>query len=207
MADERVSAIPVVDNGDKMVDVRLGGIAYDGADEAGAWLRVGLARRLRVADLALGEDLRLLVREGFRPAALQEQYFERYRRGLLAADPSLSQESSVMLASRFISPPAVAPHVSGAAVDLTLADHLGQPLDLGTPIDATPEESEGACYFAAENVGGTARQNRETLALALQSAGLVNYPTEWWHWSYGDRYWALSTGRPAAVYGPVGSGR
>ena len=28
----------------------------------------------------------------------------------------------------------------------------------------------------------------------LSAAGLVNYPTEWWHWSYGDRYWALATG-------------
>ena len=33
---------------------------------------------------------------------------------------------------------------------------------------------------------------------------LVNYPTEWCHWSYGDRYWALMTGATAAVYGPVG---
>ena len=31
----------------------------------------------------------------------------------------------------------------------------------------------------------------------------MNYPTEWWHWSYGDRYWALVTGAPAAHYGPV----
>jgi zinc D-Ala-D-Ala dipeptidase len=33
--------------------------------------------------------------------------------------------------------------------------------------------------------------------------GLVNYPTEWWHYSYGDRYWALATGAAAALYGPV----
>jgi D-alanyl-D-alanine dipeptidase len=31
----------------------------------------------------------------------------------------------------------------------------------------------------------------------------VNYPTEWWHWSHGDRYWALLTGAEAALYGPV----
>ena len=41
----------------------------------------------------------------------------------------------------------------------------------------------------------------------LCGAGLVNYPTEWWHWSYGDRYWALMTGATAAVYGPVGGDR
>jgi len=34
-------------------------------------------------------------------------------------------------------------------------------------------------------------------------AGFVNYPTEWWHWSYGDRYWAYATHRSAAIYGPV----
>ena len=38
---------------------------------------------------------------------------------------------------------------------------------------------------------------------ALGGAGMVNYPTEWWHWSYGDRYWALITGAPRTRYGPV----
>jgi len=38
--------------------------------------------------------------------------------------------------------------------------------------------------------------------LALARAGLP--VGEWWHWSYGDRYWALMTGATAAVYGPVG---
>jgi len=98
----------------------------------------------------------------------------------------------------------VAPHVAGAAVDLTLVDSGGRELDLGTPVDATPEQSGGACYFDAPLAGRHARASRELLAQVLRGAGLVNYPTEWWHWSYGDRYWALMTGATAAVYGPVG---
>ncbi|WP_281286552.1 M15 family metallopeptidase [Herbidospora galbida] len=39
------------------------------------------------------------------------------------------------------------------------------------------------------------------LGTALTEAGLVNYPTEWWHWSYGDRYWAHVTGAGTARYG------
>ena len=74
---------------------------------------------------------------------------------------------------------------------------------MGTPIDASPEESDGACYFGARNITDAARRNRDTLAAALSGAGLVNYPTEWWHWSYGDRYWALLTRRPHAIFGPV----
>jgi D-alanyl-D-alanine dipeptidase len=45
-----------------------------------------------------------------------------------------------------------------------------------------------------------ARANRAVLGSALTAAGLVNYPTEWWHWSFGDRYWALLTGATAACY-------
>jgi D-alanyl-D-alanine dipeptidase len=29
-------------------------------------------------------------------------------------------------------------------------------------------------------------------------AGFVNYPPEWWHWSYGDKYWAFISGRPVS---------
>ena len=74
----------------------------------------------------------------------------------------------------------------------------------GLPEGATPEQSGGACYFDAPLAGRHVRANRELLAQVLRGAGLVNYPTEWWHWSYGDRYWALMTGATAAVYGPVG---
>jgi hypothetical protein len=45
-----------------------------------------------------------------------------------------------------------------------------------------------------------ARRNRDLLGAALASAGFVNYPTEWWHWSYGDRYWAFTTGNRYARY-------
>lgn len=107
------------------------------------------------------------------------------------------------MASRYVSPPGVAPHSAGAAVDLTLADADGRELDLGTRMNATPEESAGACYTRAENISDGARSHRAVLSTALTAAGLVNYPTEWWHWSYGDRYWALGTGAAAAHYGPV----
>ena len=87
-------------------------------------------------------------------------------------------------------------------MDLTLIDGDGHELDMGTRVNADPEESDGACYTDADNIGDEARANRRLLATALTGAGLVNYPTEWWHWSYGDRYWALAAGAPYAIYGP-----
>ncbi|NEE30508.1 M15 family metallopeptidase, partial [Streptomyces sp. SID7982] len=74
---------------------------------------------------------------------------------------------------------------------------------LGTRMNASPEESSGACYTHAHNIPPQAREYRAVLGAALTAAGLVNYPTEWWHWSYGDRYWAWSTGASSACYGPT----
>lgn len=196
LSDPRVSAVPVRDAG--VPFVRLGG--EFGA--ARAWVRADLAERLGWAREALPTGLSLRVVEGHRDLARQVQIIDAYAEELRAADPGVTDAELRRLTSRFVAPVEVAPHVAGAAVDLTLAGPDGD-LDLGTPIDATPEESAGACYFAAENVSAAARANRMLLARVLGGAGLVNYPTEWWHWSYGDRYWALMTGAPAALHGPV----
>jgi D-alanyl-D-alanine dipeptidase len=77
---------------------------------------------------------------------------------------------------------------------------------MGTAIDATPEQSDGACFFDAANISADARANRDLLSGVLGSVGLVNYPTEWWHWSYGDRYWAYVTGARYALYGAISGG-
>src|SRR5690606_19884181 len=115
----------------------------------------------------------------------------RYRAQVDSAYPDAPPGERHRLVSRFVAPLAVAPHVAGAAVDLTLVDDRGLDLDMGTYIDATPEESRGRCYLDSPDVSAEVRDRRALLARVLAGVGLVNYPTEWWHWSYGDRYWAL----------------
>jgi D-alanyl-D-alanine dipeptidase len=51
-------------------------------------------------------------------------------------------------------------------------------------------------------VTAAGRRHRDILASAMTAAGLVNYPAEWWHWSYGNRYWAFQADRGTALYGP-----
>jgi zinc D-Ala-D-Ala dipeptidase len=53
----------------------------------------------------------------------------------------------------------------------------------------------------AQGLSEEAKRNRSVLLQAMESAGLVNYPHEWWHFSYGDRYCAYAKGEPAAIYG------
>lgn len=205
MGDPGVAAIPVSDNGEELTDIRDHGlrVASSYADDAGdfAHVRAGLATRLLRAAEALPRGVQLLIIEGYRPPALQRRYFDDYLASLREASPGGDEERLRMLASRYVSPPEIAPHSAGAAIDLTLCADDGTELDLGTPVNANPEQSAGACYTHHPSVRGQARRNREILAEALGTAGLVNYPTEWWHWSCGDRYWAMATGASRAIYG------
>lgn len=208
LSDARIAALPVDECGEAMVDVRTcPTVAMDDrlADPDGAYamVREGVAARLVLAQRQLPAGWQLALVEGYRPIELQRRYFAEYRDGLAAQNPTWPADRLREQASRYISPPEVAPHVAGAAVDVTLLGADGAPAWMGTPINATPEESEGACFTAAPGVDIEARRNRAALIGALTAVGFVNYPTEWWHWSYGDRYWAFATGARAARYGPV----
>jgi D-alanyl-D-alanine dipeptidase len=198
LSDPRVAAVPVRDSAEPLTELD------ESFGPARALVRASVAQRLALARAGLPKGLQLRVIDGYRTAAAQRAIIRSYAEELRASHPAASAAELERLSSRFVAPMAVAPHVAGAAVDLTLVDGSGRELDLGTPVDATPEQSGGACYFDAPLPGRHARANRELLAQVLRGVGLVNYPTEWWHWSYGDRYWALMTGAAAAVYGPVG---
>ncbi|MFB9314089.1 M15 family metallopeptidase [Nocardioides plantarum] len=197
LSDPCVAAVPVLDSGEPLV--RLPRYLSPGRVP----VRRGLADRLARAADRLPAGIGLRVVEGHRSAADQEAIVASYSAELRTLHPGIDDASLRVLTSRFVSPLEVAPHVAGAAVDLTLVDACGEDLDLGTPIDATPEQSDGRCWTAADGIGADARAHRDLMAHALGGAGLVNYPTEWWHWSYGDRYWALSTGADHALYGPL----
>jgi D-alanyl-D-alanine dipeptidase len=201
LSDPRVSAVSVRDCGEPLTALS------ESFGPARALARLSVVRRLVLARDELPQGLCLRVVAGYRTASAQRAIISSYSAGLRITHPAIGTAELERLTSRFVAPLAVAPHVAGAAVDVTLVDNAGRELDLGTAVDATPEQSGGACYFDAPNVSRQARINRELLARILRGAGLVNYPTEWWHWSYGDRYWAFMTGAPAALYSPIAADR
>lgn len=208
MSDPVVAAIPVREGGEPLVDVRTDRrllVDPRKRDPEGhfAQIREGVADRLLAAQDSLPAGLRMLFVEGYRPPALQRAYFQEYLGELRAEYPNASEQELFSAVSRYVSPPDIAPHSAGAAVDLTLATTDGTELDMGTRVNASPEESSGACYTEAGSIDANARANRDVLGRALASVGFVNYPTEWWHWSFGDRYWALAVGASAACYGPI----
>jgi D-alanyl-D-alanine dipeptidase len=208
LCDPRVAAVPGADDGDPLVDLRdVPDLLLDerAADPAGAyaWLRLTVVDRLLDAQRRLPPGLRLLVVEGYRPLDTQAEIFAGYSGELRRLHPGWSEDRLHVETCKFVAPVQVAPHSTGGAFDLTLCTADGAEQGMGTVLDATPEASGNACFTSALHISGTARRNRRALGGALSAAGFVNYPTEWWHWSYGDRYWALLTGAPRTRFGPV----
>ncbi|MGW4463223.1 M15 family metallopeptidase [Micromonospora sp. NPDC004704] len=208
LSDRRISAIPLGDNNEPLVDLRrIDGFRVDDrlADPAGAYahLREETAARLLTAQRTLPYGLRLLIVEGYRPLTLQTTYFEDYKDELRQRYPRWEPARLHVEASKYVSPPEVAPHSTGGTVDLTLCTADGDEVDMGTAVNDSPVASANACFTGSPDISPEARANRDILGTALSAAGMVNYPTEWWHWSFGDRYWALNTRADSTRYGPV----
>jgi D-alanyl-D-alanine dipeptidase len=194
------------DNGESLVDAR-DHLRFDirRADARGDYghLRRSVVHRLLEAESLLPKGFQLLVVEGYRPPSLQREYFDQYVRQLCASHPTWGAARCRAEASKFVAPPEVAPHQTGGAVDLTLCHDNGVELDLGTAVNESPEVSRGACFASSRAIDPAAVAHRHALVGVLTRVGLVNYPTEWWHWSYGDRYWADAKGLGRTLYAPV----
>ena len=177
-------------------------------------LRSGVVARLLKAEKALKQlepGLRLAIFDAWRPIPVQAFMVEhsiaelcRERGVVQRKGPELDQV--IRDVGRFWAPPSrnpstPPPHSTGAAVDLTLASLSGTPLEMGGAIDAIGAISEPDHYSGSgDDVGRLCHQRRRLLANVMQSAGFVQHPNEWWHFSHGDQLWAWRSGAAVAIY-------
>lgn len=80
------------------------------------------------------------------------------------------------------------PHSTGAAVDLTIVDAEGIPVDMGSAIDEVSPRSHPDFYASQPNK--PYHTHRQLLQDVMHSAGFRRHPGEWWHFSLGDQMWA-----------------
>lgn len=169
-----------------------------------AYARKGVADRLLRAASLLPHGYALKIYDAWRPYTVQKSLYDEYFALLKREKPSLSDEELHKEARTFVSfPDPSLPfsfvHSSGGAVDLTVVDEGGVELDMGCPFDDfTPRAS----VFALEDEETAARDNRRLLYTVMTEAGFTSFPSEWWHYDYGDRFWAATTGE-AVLYSSV----
>lgn len=158
-------------------------------------LREQVRARLEHALTLLPNSLGLEIIAAYRSVELPHRLFANRERKVRRLNPGLSEEEVYARTTEFVSDPTVySPHTTGGAVDVVLIDRQGRPLDLGEL------RHNSRAWTDSEAIPPEQRGNRRLLIEAMSGAGFVNYPREWWHWSYGDRYWAYTTGAPHAIY-------
>ena len=136
------------------------------------FLRPEVARRVVQAHQQLQEGgLGLKMLDCFRPRPIQQKLWDKFQ------DP------------RYVTPPEKGSmHNRGAAVDLTIVDEEGNQLDMGTAFDFFGKEAHHAYMDLSEDV----LRNRKLLKETMISVDLHPITTEWWHYSYKEKSYALS---------------
>jgi len=165
--------------------------------------RRSLAAKLCQAAANLPAGFKLAVLECWRPQHIQKRMHLGVRRRLRARYPDWSDTKLVRMANTLsapLNPRVPPPHSTGGAVDLWLCDPDGNHLDASSPYEILDPRGY---RFDAEGLTSEARRHRQIVWNALTPAGLTNYPSEYWHWSYGDQGWAYRGGHPNAIYGPI----
>jgi hypothetical protein len=164
-----------------------------------SWIRICLYQKLeklidecdRIAPhfgFEMGQ-IAIRVFEGVRSLKTQESLFNQKVSEISQISPHLTFEECELEASQWVSPVKnnIPAHSTGGAIDIRLFDlKTGQFLDLGkfgVIWDSNPHVPTFSNEISDEQI-----KNRLILWIAATSAGLVNYPYEYWHFSVGDRY-------------------
>jgi zinc D-Ala-D-Ala dipeptidase len=209
--------VPIQECGEPLVAIPLELFAIEtphpyikcGADYQGRspyYLRQGVLDRLIQAQLGLQQlhpDWQIQIFDAYRPVEVQ-QYMVDYTFQQVVTDQKLDlaqlsdpQRAEIWQAVYRIwaipsfdmeTPP---PHSTGAAIDLTLVDRDGEPIEMGSPIDEMSDRSLPA-YFAdsQDPVAQQYHHNRQLLDRLMTEVGFFRHPAEWWHFSIGDQLWA-----------------
>ena len=185
-------------------------------------LRSGVVRRLLEAQDQLcshAPELQFAIFDAWRPISVQafmvnytidqlcrERGVERHDPAQQAALHQVKADVARFWASPSRNPETPPPHSTGAAVDLTLATGTGALLQMGGDIDAIGAVSEPNYYAnATKPEAQMFHQRRDLLRSVMASAGFIQHPNEWWHYSYGDQLWAWRSGAECAIYAEAGS--
>ncbi len=172
------------------------------------FVRQTVFEKLLEAAKALPEGINLVVLDGWRPFLVQEYLFKTLLNHLKNKNiyQGTSEKKLIEIARNIVSPPRTnikfpSPHLTGGAVDVTLSDHAGRLLNMGTAFDENSPLSWTSALESAEYIHPEVISNRRMLYHVLTSVGFTNLPSEWWHYDYGDQLWAYYNRKPVAMYG------
>lgn len=219
IVDPRVLAIPVGHSDERLVDFRQQSIiAYGPSPEIPnnqdyTYVRQTVYDKLVAANRHLPKGYHFCLYEGYRSLALQKMIFDKQFSNVQQRHSDWSEEQVFQETIKLVSPVVnrdgsanIPPHAMGSAIDVYLLDDEGNAVDMGIHPKDWMEDAGGILSLTASTViSKEAQAHRHMMSKVLAAEGFVNYPTEYWHWSYGDRYWAYVKGKSQTIYDVVRS--
>ena len=197
-----MNRVPIIDNGERLVDLRETNPELSFNDYCLPYVREGVAEALKTASRKLPDHLDLRVYTALRTLEQQaEMYWGNYNRAK-EQHPDWPESTVRKMTNRFFAPPdSKAPpgHCTGGAVDVgLLLRETGEGIDVRSPL-----EGWNGAPTAVKGLSVEASENRRLLCFLMHSTGLSNCRDEFWHWSYGDSAWAVRVGSKTACYGLI----
>lgn len=215
IADPEILAIPISECNEPLVDAKDSDeLLYGPPPESELTapyytkMRKSVFEKLCQAQKDLPNGYRFRLFEGFRSLEVQAILFNEVYQRVFARIPNGSPEELFRETTRLISPVThldgmknIPPHSTGAAIDIEIVTVTGELLDMGMTAAEWNAVDPDLCMTDCNLIGEEIKQNRRLLVDVMQAQGFINYPTEWWHFSYGDRYWAFHRKEKTAFYG------
>lgn len=162
-----------------------------------------LFKLYRIAD-RLPNGMNLLILQTYRSKSKMNEAWEKTINEITADNPGIGRYEAIKLAKFKTEDPknSIGGHVTGGAVDVALCDDNGVMLDFGTKFHEHNDKTETKNKYITK----AQAKNRKTLVRIMRREGFINFPAEWWHFSYGDRAWAAYKGRRhGGIYGSAES--
>ncbi len=166
------------------------------------YLRRDVASRLYQAAESLPSNLKLVLRAGHRPLAVQKLEFEELVSRYIKDHPSCKRSEALKFARTYVSDPDITlpPHCCGSAVDVDLFDtRTGKLVDFGCPVNTNNE----IAFLHSSSTTRMQKKNRMLLLSAMLNSGFAPDYYEWWHFTYGDTVWAYFYNESESKYGLI----
>lgn len=215
IADPEILAIPIIECNEPLVDLKnQNQLRYGTPPEnelttaCYTKLRKTVFEKLCRAQDDLPDGWYFKLYEGFRSIEVQKILFDEVYNKVAADHPYMNYAELFREATRLISPVKnldgsinIPAHNTGGAIDIEIVTENGQLIDMGMALKDWMIVEPDLCLTDYQDLNAIAKQNRKILLHVMSTNDFVNYPTEWWHFSYGDRYWAYHKKQNHAIYG------
>jgi len=167
--------------------------------EKTVYLRKTAAEMICQAKNYLPKNMTFIIGDAWRPQSVQKEIFSKFVKRFTKKYPAWPKSKIIKEVEKYVAPfegRYASGHMTGGAIDLRLWKN-GRKIPMKSSKLSYQENSKPF----QPKLPFYIQRNRQIMFNALKKAGFSNCSNEYWHWSYGDVWWAKRNKKKIAIYG------